>query len=323
MPQTPTAGHNAYVNFGFEASFGAGAVSARTFGEGPKITISRRNNMERIFGLGSRNAAAVAAKKYEGSASIEFTLSNASFFRAVFGAVADAGAGPYTHTYTEAIAPTSFAIDTAVELGTNDSVSELQGCVINTCVLNCTVGETVKVTLDCPYQTETLATSGIGSQVAETFAPFTFAMGSLQLPSGTTIGDVQTIELTLNNNLEMVWGLGSRFPTVPVGKTRMYDFRATVVFDDTTQLLTKMLGTTTAPDPDTVAETATLILTFTNGESSTAERSIVMTFDDITIDTSTLPQDVNEVIKEDVTGWARNITNVVWTNNTATDAGNP
>lgn len=321
MAQAVTGGYGAYCNYGYEATYASAATGTRVFGHGTKLTISRKNSMERVHSLGYRNAQANVAKKYEGSASLDFNMSNGSFLRAVLGAVADAGVGPYTHTYSETDAIPSFSIVNGVELGTNDYVSVLTGCKVNSCTISAAVDETVKVKLDCLYKTETLATSGIGSQVAETEDLFTFAHGTLSL-GGSTVGNVQSVELTINHNLEMVWGLGSRLATTGIGKTRTYDLKMTVAFSQNTDLLTKMLGSTSAPLAGTPASVA-CVLTFTNSGAGTAERSVVATFANVYLNEETLPLDVNEVIKEDVTGWALSCTNVVYTNNTAVDAGNP
>jgi len=324
MAQNEVAGWAAYVNYGFEATYGAGAVSSRVIGHGQKISLSRRNNMDRVFALGQRNAYATVALKYEGTASIDFVLANASFFRAVLGTVADAGAGPlYTHTYSEANTPASFAIDTGTELGTNDEVTELKGCMVQTCTMTAAQNETVKVRLECPYQNETLATSGIGSQVTETYDLYSFAEGTLELPTGSVIADVQSFELTINNNLEQIYGLGSRFLTSQVAKIRQYDMRVTAVFKDVSTLLQKFYGNAAGPSTSTPAATATLKLTFTNGASSPDTRSIVATFANIFLNEETLPKDVNEVIKEDVSGWGHSCSSIVWTNASATDAGTP
>jgi hypothetical protein len=324
MAQNQVAGWAGYVNYGYEATYGAGAVSARVFGHGTKCSFTRKNNMERIHSLGYRNAQTTTALKYEGSASVEFIMSNASFFRAVLGSVADGGVGPYTHTYSEANTPASFAIDTGTELGTNDEVTELKGCMVQTCTLTSSVGETIKVRLECPYQTETLATTGIGSQVAETFDVFNFAHGTLELPTGSTIADVQSFELTMNNNLEQIWGLGSRLLTGQVAKIRQYDMRISAVFRDVSTLLQKFYGDAAGPlTPNTPVAQATLKLTFSNGLLTTNLRSIVLTFANIYLNEDTLPKDVNEVIKEDVSGWGLSCSSIVWSNNTATDAGTP
>lgn len=324
MAQNPTSGYGSYANYGFESTYGSAASGTRAFGHQSKITVNRKNNSERIYGLGNRNATATVAKKYEGSVTVEFILSDASFFRAILGTVTDGGTGPdYTHTYAEANTVPSFTVTDGTELGTNDQVSAYLGCKVASATISAAVGELVKVRLECPYKTETLATSGIGSQVAEAYAPFSFAQGSLQLPSGSTIGNVQSIEWTINENLEMLWGLGSRFATAGVEKAREYNLRMTVAFSDVATLLTKFLGNSSAPSTGTPAEVATLVLTFTTGGTGADSHQIVITLANISFDTETLPKDVNEVIKEDVEGWARSCTSVVWTNGTAVDSGSP
>lgn len=321
MTQTVGTGAVSYCNYGYEATYASAATGTRTFGQGTKLTISRKNNIERIYGLGARNATAHVAKKYEGSASIEFVMCNASWLRAVLGTVADAGAGPssYTHTYSEANALQSFSIVNGTNIGDLDYVSVLTGAKVASATITAAQGEVIKCKIEALYKTETLATSGLGAQVTETESPYTFAEGSLQLPSGSTIGNVQTVELTINNNLEMLWGLGSRLATTGVGKAREYNLRMTVVFSQNTDLLTKFLGNTAAPVAGTPAEQATCILTFTHAAGS----SLVITLANITFDTETLPLDVNEVIKEDVEGSALSMTSAVMTNSTVTDEGDP
>ena len=94
MSQNVIGGWGAYCNYGFESSYGTAVTGTRVFGHGTKLTISRKNNLEPIWELGNRNAQTTAAKKYEGTGTLDFNLSNASFFRAVLGEVADAGGGP-------------------------------------------------------------------------------------------------------------------------------------------------------------------------------------------------------------------------------------
>jgi hypothetical protein len=278
--------------------------------------------MERITGLGSRNASANVALKYEGTATVEFLLCNGSFWRAVLGTVLDGTSGSSkTHTYTETNTLPSFAIDTGTILGTADEVTELKGCQVNTCTLTSAVGEPVRIRLECPYKTETLATSGIGSQTAETEDVFTFANGTLAI--GGTINNVQNVELTVNNNLEGIWGLGSRIKSAEPAKLRQYELKMTVAFSDVTELLTKFYGASGNPLDGNPAAQGTLVLTFTNGGSDAALRRFVITLANVYINEETLPKDVNEVIKEDVSGWALSCTSVIYTNATPSDDDTP
>ena len=321
MAQSPTSGYGSYVNYGFETTFGTGVVCGRTFGHGPKITASMKNNMERIWGLGARNATVNVAKKFEASLSVEFVLSHASFFRAVLGEVTDAdiGGGLYTHTYEETDTIPSITVETGTELGTNDEVSTFKGCKINTITVTAAVGEVVKVRAELLSQTMTLATTPYAGQVVATEDPFVFSQGTLQLPSGATLANVQSIELTFNNSLELLWGLGSRIATASIEKMREYNFRCTMAFAQVTDLMTKFLGASGNPLAGTPAETATMILTFTNGGATTALRTLAFNLASVSLNADTLPKDVNEVIKEDVEGWARTGTSIVWTNATASD----
>lgn len=337
MAQSVTSGAFSYTNYGFESTEGTVAGSfPRSFGHGTKLSISRKNNMEKIYGLGARNATANVAKKYEGTASVEFLLGagddhigdgGASWLRAVLGAVpTDAGVGPYTHTYAESNTLQSFSIANATENGTNDYVSALIGCKVNSCNITAAVDEVAKVKLECLYRTETLTTSGIGSAVTPTETPLTFAQGVLTV-AGTTVGYVQSIDLTIQNNIEMVWGLGSRYSTASVGKTRAYDIKMTVAFSDITLLLEKFYGKA-APIAATDLATlnpagVALVLTFDNGAATTANRKIVFTFANFYLNEHSLPLDVNEVVKEDVSGYALSCTSIVVTNNMATDVASP
>jgi hypothetical protein len=336
--QAPTSGAYGYVNFGFESAEGTVAATfPRPFGQGTKITINRKNNMDRIFGLGARNAAANVAKKYEGTATVEFLLGagntaigngGASWLRAVLGAIpTDGGATPYTHSYAESNSLVSFSIANAAELGTADYVSALIGCKVQSCTITAAVDEIATVRLECPYRTETLATSGISvSPNMATEDPLNFAQGTLSV-NGTTVGYVQSVELTITNNVEFIWGLGSRYSTATTGKTRTYDLKMSVKFSDVSLLMEKFFGkaaSIAATDLATLNPAGVAcVLTFDNGGATSASRKIVFTFANLYLNEHSLPLDVNEVITEDVTGWALSCTTIVVSNATSTDVASP
>ena len=337
MAQNPTSGHSSYCVYGFESTLGTVSTSfPRPFGHGVKLSRSLKNNMDPIYGLGARNASANVAKKLEGTCSVEFLLGagetaiahgGASWLRAVLGAVpTDGGATPYTHSYAESNTLASFSISTGVELGTGDAVLNLIGCQVNSCTISAAVDEVATVKLDCMYRTETMATSGIGSQVVPTEVPLTFAQGSITV-AGTSVGYVQSVELTISNNLELIWGLGSRYSTASTAKTRKYDLKMNVVFSDVTLLLEKFYGKAATVDADDLLTMnpagVACVLTFTNGLTSSSTRSIVFTFANLHLNEHSLPLDVNEVVKEDVSGWCLSCTSIVVSNNTSADVSSP
>ncbi len=287
------------------------------FGQGIEVTITRSNNAERIYGVGARNATATINKQFGGAFTINGALSNAYWLLGVLGANNDDGTtGAYTHTYTEADILPSFTITTSFELGTPDFASDLIGCVINTCTISAAVNEALKFSLEGSYRYETLGTTKT-SDIPDVEPIFTFAHGSIEMPDGTTIAAVQSFELSINNNAESLYGVGSRFMTGVVAKNREYNFSMAAAFNDYTNLLTYFMNGTSsasAPDAGSGTEIATLELTFTNDDDD--ELDINLT--GVHLNEETLPQNVGEVVKEDVTGWARACTNIVYTNDIQT-----
>ena len=178
------------------------------------------------------------------------------------------------------------------------------------------VNEALKFSIGAPYRYETVGTALI-SDVADVEPVFTFAHGSIEMPDGTSIAAVQNIELTINNSNETLYGIGSRFETRNVAKNREYNFTMTIAFNDYTDLLTYFMnGTNTASAPSTGSgtEIATMELTFTNDDGDILDINLT----GVKIDEETLNQNVGEVVKEDVTGWARACTNIIYTNDVQT-----
>jgi len=286
------------------------------FGQGVEVSVARNNNAERVFGVGARNATATVNKQYAGTVTVSGALSNAYWLLGVLGANADGGTDPYTHTYTEADRITSFTTNTSFELGTTDAAADLIGCRVNTCTITAAVNEPVRFSLECPYRYEALGTTAT-ADLADVEPIFTFAHGSIEMPDETDIVAVQSFELTINNNLEPVYGVGSRFMTDQVAKNREYNFSMTAAFKSHTALLTYFLNGTnsaTAPATGSGTEIATLQLTFTNDDGDILEINLT----GVHLNEETLPQNVNEVVKEDVTGWARACTNIIYTNDVQT-----
>ena len=287
------------------------------FGQGVELSISRSNNAERIYGVGSRNASATINKQFAGSFSVNGALSNAYWLLGVLGANADAGTtGAYTHTYTEANILPSFTIKTGFELGTTDFLSALIGCVVNQCTITAAVNEALRFSLEGTYRYENLSTTLVSNN-PDVEPIFTFAHGSIEMPDGTDIAAIQNFELTIVENAEPVYGVGSRFMSAVVAKNREYNFSMTAAFNNYTALLTYFMNGTasaTAPSEGSGTEIATIELTFTNDDGDILDINLT----GVHLNEETLPQNVTEVVKEDVTGWARACTNIIYTNDVQT-----
>jgi hypothetical protein len=144
----------------------------------------------------------------------------------------------------------------------------------------------------------------------------------------TYSGTVQSYELTIDNNLEMLFGVGSRLGQERVNKARHYNFRMTyalISVSNSADVFENFLGDTATPwIPATGNITGVgLVLTLTNGGLTTALRSMVFTFTAAKtfLNSSSMVFDPNEILKDDVEGWAESISTIVYTDNTNSGIG--
>lgn len=334
MAQQPVSGVYTAAKYDFESTFNAGGTPQYPFGYELKIRVSRNNNLERIYGIGGRNAQYTIAKRFEGKMTIDFVLGNAYWLKSVIGAQGAAGGGgPYTHAFTEANAPPSLTIAACTELGTNDMVTTFTGVIIVSAKIVLNENEAIRVSLECLYATESTATTGVFSAVADTYCePMTFAYGSITY-AGQTMGLVysgipKSVTLTINNNSEMIFGIGSRLAQERLNKIREYNLSmsyALVSVANAADVFPNMLGDTSAPfTPGSGNPTgANMVLTISNGLSTTSLRSLVFTFTAAKtfFNTSDMSFDVNDPLKDDVEGWAESISTLVYTDNTNSGIG--
>lgn len=284
-------------------------------GQGVEVSLTKSNNKVRNFGVGQRNATSTSILGFTGTLGLSGAVTNFYWLLGVLGTNADGGSGPssYTHTYTEADSLPSFSAKLPIVFNT-EKYELIQGGITNQLTLTAAVNEVLKFNLDCPFRYSSIVT-GATTVATDTQAVYTFAGGTIEIPSGTTIAAVQNFELTVKNNAEMVTEVGSRFAAGYVAKQREYDFKFTAAVTDFSLVGLNYAGTTTATAPGTGnGSIGTMKLTFTNADGHTA----VFTMPNCHFNEDVLPRNVNDTVKEDITGWVESITSVVYTNATAT-----
>ncbi|MEM1800931.1 MAG: phage tail tube protein [Desulfurococcaceae archaeon] len=210
--QTARTGAFAYLKYGWESSFKGGASTKdKVFGRGQRITsLTRRENPELIPELGDRIYYSSAFKQFEGTISLEWILSNPWFFKGILGSVTTSGTGPYTHTYSVTKLPQSMSLEVGIQASGGNVVRTLDGAIFTSATITSAVGELVRVRADLLYAKETVGTN-LGSALVDTFPPLVFHHATLEVPSGNTIGEVQSFDLTINNNGLLIYGLGDRY----------------------------------------------------------------------------------------------------------------
>ncbi len=268
-------GESAYVHFGYEDTFKSAATANKIFGNNVQIrSVDLKNNVKRLFNLGGRSAIARVAGKVEGALSIEFDINEPWFMKGVMGNITTSGSvtSAYWHTFTETTLPPSLTI----ENGISGTVRKYLGCIINDCKITTAVGdEPAKCTLGLTFADESL-TSGSTTQILSSGGIFPFSYGSIQYPTGTTVANTESVELTITNNAALKWGLGSRKASRYDMRQRIYDVTTTNYFDDPSQYLRLAYGgpTLSAPTSTMVSGEAGITISLNNGETSASAKKI-------------------------------------------------
>lgn len=311
-------GQHTYCNYGFEAvAFKTEAAAInKTFGQGVRVSAQdARRNLQRIFGLGSRNASAMVEGRFEGALTVDFELASPWWLRGVMGSVTSGGAGPYDHTFSEANAPPSMTIESGIDL-TTDAVIHYLGSLANECTITFEEGAPAHVSLSFVYASELKATSGLGSQVAETEVPFNMGYCSLEVPDATAIADTRRAELRITNNAALYWGLGSVLAGQYVMGQRTYDLTTVNYFDDASAYLEKLYGQAASPTVP-ASSIATIEMLATNSAATTSERTYSIILTTAKVNSHSLPRQMEEALYETAEIQALS-GSIVVTNNTET-----
>lgn len=322
---TSISGIRARLSYGWEATYKAGSSTYdKIFGQGTKVTTNTRNQTPaRQYGIGNVEAVSTTLGNYEIAMSVESLLSNGWWLRAVTGNTSvDTGAGPYTHTYVNSAgspatinkAVQSFETRLGYDMDTDHEFRVL-GCFLNNISLSSPVGEPVKMTFDITGASENYS-STLQAVVTETEEPLIFAYGTLELPTGTTLLKVQSVDLTINRNPEGIRALGSRSIQQVANKLSEYEIKFTMSFVDVS-ILNQFAGSATSGPQNFVSEVATLKLNFNNGRAGTDVRELNLEFGGIRLNEMSIPTPDDAIINQEITAWPRVLTKATYKDNTA------
>jgi hypothetical protein len=306
-------GSHAYIHYGKEGTFNGGATETRAFGLEQKVnSLSFKNNQISLSQLNSIEVASFAYGKNEGSGSVDFVLSNPWVFDTLLGAVDKTGSSSdYTYIWDSNSAnltadntgiktPNSFDIEVVFDAKSSltDVKRNLHGSVFNQLNIKSSVGETVKGTLDFLYGKADTITTSVGTPIGDGIDfPYTFAHASIELLDGTTVAEVQDFDISFSSNTELLYEQGSASAVGAFRKLFEMTGKFNASFIDKAQLQ-KVFDRT---------ELATLTVIFTNGLSTTSEKSIKLEFAGIGLSEHSLSISPNEPIFEDLTFQMRNV----------------
>jgi len=304
-------GAHVYSKFDFESTFGGDdSTKTKVFGLSEELSpITTTNNQIPLSQLNSIEVDQFAYGQDSKKVSLAFVLSSPWWLELILNNRVDAGTSPYTHTYTGLKTVKSFAWEIGFASETSNTVRTLLGCCINSATIRCSQNDVIRCTADVVCGKEgTISTTLDSSPPSDSYDfPFTFVHGLIQLPSGTTIAQVQSAEISIGQNVTLVYGFNS--------KEAVGAFRG--ILDITGRFNAAMVDKTQLQRVLDRTEVATLVLKFSNGLSGTSEKTITLTGTGVGISEQTYTAKGVDPVFEDLTWQIRSLTAVA-TDNVAT-----
>ena len=336
-------GASSYVRYDWEDTFGTAAFN---------------NSTHKAFGLNARLGSwtlghspkdlpmlnQVEVKDYAygqqiGSLSVEFVLSNPWIFRALYGAQGTTGSGPYVHTWgttgdvSGAKTVTPFSVEIGFAGEDANIVRTATGCILNSISIGASIDGTIDCSADISYgnETDNGTTYHATPPQDDIRFPYTFAHGELRWygddaqdtdNAGSVIAQLQSANITFAQNPTLLYTVGSH--KAVSSYRRVFDitgnFQASWVNN---KKLLQVLDQIESPPKSFIREgvagsNVDAILTFDNGGTGTAKKSITIKLsgvrpDSISIDGIVPVEPVFETIN-----WRAKTASVIADNNIAT-----
>ena len=300
-----------YLKWGLETTYGTAAVNLnKVFGFEQKITSWNYTNSRLVLPEFNRLfPKTFVYGQARGGIAVDFILSSPWFFDLLFDTrTVPASGAPNTFNYSiqsKAIQP--FTVQVGFDQVDQDNIRNLQGCVLNSLTLRSSVGEAVRGAADMQYSKEvstglTIDPNPVSESDTKHFNfPYTFAHGTLEYPDGTVIAQLQEVEITFNQNPELLYTHSSNMAVSSYRKTFEVTGRFKASWLDMTQL--NKFYAQIAANSQTLARTQpTLNLAFNNGLSGDNQNKIEIKATDIGLGEHMITGfEPNEPVFEEVT----------------------
>ena len=276
MAPTVAAGHETRLYYQYEdRGFNQpnDDTTEKTFGANARLTTAQGSNaIRRVYRPGFRAGIEELAMLFEGSFSVQFSLTNPFWLRAILGEPDKTGTGPdYTYEYSlqNDGTPVSLRLYVAHEPTSIERI--MYGAVVTNVSIDTTVEEEVQVTLDGLYA-DSEKNNGIAPQpTTGSRDPLTYAEGAVDV-DGSTETFVQSATLSVENNIDLIREMGSRIAVDYNPKTVNPSLDVGRIFDQDTghDNLERMFGGlgTTQPQEDADENTDRVDLRFDNGKAA-------------------------------------------------------
>lgn len=302
------SGVDSFVLYGEESAYNTEQTTCTShLGLISSFTPSVDNKQNYLYGFkgttsGGRNVAARVPGVREHSNTVTMNPLNWNFMKYVLGAVSGSG----TLTYAEANWLPSITLHRCIDnpgSGATDQDAIWTGTVVDQATIRCAVGGPVEVTLGMKSAYKKMDTTILSAQALTTDDVFHFAGASIELPNGTVLTNIiDSIEITISNNITLKAGLGSVAPVRAIPGERKYEIKFTLNYLDNA-LDTAAIGSLTPGATTEASQYATIECNFVKGSDSMA-----LLFGLFQFDTVNGNEKINSSIMQDLSGTAYNCT---------------
>ncbi|MGG1219349.1 phage tail tube protein [Priestia endophytica] len=225
-------GHDSYVTFGKETSFGEKASAPTNWiGIVQSFSPEEENNMQTQYGLGSRNflQSKIGSKNYSGS--IEYLVQDIGMLEFALGGKVENTDGTIDYVEKNDLPSLTFS---SGFLGSTNFIRDYVGCKVDTLTITAEKEEALTAELEFMAKDMIEGTNGT-APVADTSSYFSFYEGKVKI-NGVEQALVEEFELEISNGLEGLFAINGEMTVARIQEgNREYSLSVSFVFEDTAQ----------------------------------------------------------------------------------------
>lgn len=309
MGEPGRAGIDTYLLYGVETTYATKASSINThFGIVQSFTPNNRNALIETRGFqgtttGGRDLIRALGGQVEVTLTLEFEPQHFDWLQYVLGARTGSGTSASKYEYTGSKTLPSLTISDNADLGDNDRALAYLGCKVNSMTLRSNFGEAVNISLDISASRHDKADSLVTPVALSAADVYTFDKSSIEWPAGTEVDNViDSFELTLNNNVEMLYGLGSNVAQRAKEQQREHRVRVEMKTEDDTFVEAWLGGAaaTSATGPTRIASVKFVL-------GGGANHNTEFTYSNLTLDDWADPKQYGDTVPENLSGIAETL----------------
>ena len=299
---------SAYVDYAYETTFqGAGATKI-LFGKEQKASgLEFINNQMPLGQLYTSQITDFLYNRNQGSVTMDYIMSNPWWLTAILNNYTVTGpiGGVYSFVWdSDPSVNSNIRTPKTMTLNIGEAFSpaivrQALGAVTPTLTIRSAIDNPISISQAINWGLEPTPTTSLDNSLpVDTFTPYNFVNGTLELPSGVTIADLQDFDITFDTGASLIWGHASPDATDRYNKILNMTGRVQIALKDATLL----------QDVINRSELATLRIFISNGLSGADLKSIELLFTGVGISSHrTIGLAPGELLLEEISFQCRNI----------------